>query len=136
LIALAQQLCAKRADCKGGMEMITRLTAFALAGIVVANASHAGEIAPGSAYSIHLDRFAGVVYYAVEPNGYKVVATLAARANGPPIRFTSTLGPGQRMMISVPRSPGQSPVDFEILRNGTALLVADPVSSTTSALAN
>ncbi|UVC19396.1 hypothetical protein [Mesorhizobium onobrychidis] len=69
-------------------------------------ASAAAGLAPASGHSIHLPGFDGVIYYTVEQSGYRVVATLASGADELPIRFISTLGPGQRMAISVPQSIG------------------------------
>jgi hypothetical protein len=114
--------------------MTTRLMAFALACMAMSDVSVAGELAPGNAHSIHLERFDGVVYYSVEQDGYRVVVTLASGAAESPIRFISTLGPGQRLVIAVPRAGDRPSADFEILRNGEALLVNDPVSSSTAAL--
>jgi hypothetical protein len=107
--------------------MTRRFTASAMALLAATGATAAAELAPGGGYSIHLGRFNGAVYYTVEQDGYRVVATLVSGAEGQPIRFASTLGPGQRMTISVPQAVGQPPVDFEILRNGGAILVNDPV---------
>ncbi|WP_210251993.1 hypothetical protein [Sinorhizobium saheli] len=39
-----------------------------------------------------------------------------------PIRFMSTLGPGERLTISVPQALGQSSRDFEIVRDGDVLM--------------
>jgi hypothetical protein len=111
------------------MVMTTRLAASALACIAMSGVSVAGELVPGRTHDVHLGRFDGVVYYSVEQDGYKVVATLASGADALPIRFVSTLGPGQRLVISVPRSIDQPSVDFEILRNGEALVISDPVST-------
>ncbi|MCA1404071.1 hypothetical protein I6F26_15395 [Ensifer sp. IC3342] len=99
----------------------------------------ASDLMPGNGQSIHLGRFNGAVYYTVEKEGYRVVATLASGAEEQPIRFVSTLGPGQRLMISVPQEIGQPSVDFEIIRDGEVLLVneaaATPFDSvTTSAI--
>ncbi|AZO01419.1 hypothetical protein EJ066_16555 [Mesorhizobium sp. M9A.F.Ca.ET.002.03.1.2] len=91
-------------------------------------AATASELPPGDGHSFHLGSFTGVVYYTVEQDGYRVVATLASRAQEQPIQFVSTLGPGQRLAISVPQTSGQQSVDFEILRNGEALVVSDPIS--------
>lgn len=85
-------------------------------------------LAPLNARSIHLARFDGIVYYTVEQDGYRVVATLGSGAEDLPIRFISTLGPGQRIVISVPQSVDQPSVDFEILRDCDALLVSEPSS--------
>lgn len=85
-------------------------------------------LAPRTGHAIHLARFDGIVYYTVEQDGYRVVATLASGAEGLPIRFIATLGPGQRIVISVPQSVDQPSVDFEILRDCDALLVSGPLS--------
>lgn len=116
--------------------MIARLTAYALACTISSAVATAGELAPGNAHSVHLDRFDGVVYYSVEQDGYRVVATLASGAGESPIRVISTLGPDQKIVISVPRAVDQPSIDFEILRIGEALLVNEPVSSTTPNLAH
>ena len=114
--------------------MITRLTVCALACITMSGASAADELAPGNAQSIHLDRFDGVVYYWIEQGNFRVVATLASGVDELPIRFISTLGPDQRIVISVPRAVDQTSVDFEIRRHGEALLVSGPFSSPTVAV--
>lgn len=116
--------------------MIARLTAYALACTMLSAVATAGELAPGNARSVRLDRFDGVVYYSVEQDGYRVVATLAAGAGESPIRVISTLGPDQRILISVPRAVDQPAVDFEILRKGEALFVSEPVSAPTPNLAD
>ncbi|WP_189502100.1 MULTISPECIES: hypothetical protein [unclassified Mesorhizobium] len=86
---------------------------------------------PGNGNSIHLPGFDGVIYYTVEQAGYRVVATLASGADELPIRFISTLGQGQRIVISVPQTIGQPAIEFEILRNGDALVVSDPIAAAT-----
>jgi hypothetical protein len=88
-------------------------------------------LAPLSGHSIHLADFDGVVYYTVERDGYQVVATLASGAEERPIRFLTTLAPGQRMLISVPRQVGEPSLDFEIVRAEDDLVVgyATPCSS-------
>lgn len=48
--------------------------------------------APGSGHSIHLPAFDGVIYYTVEPSGYRAVATLASGVNELPIRSFSPSG--------------------------------------------
>lgn len=48
----------------------------------------------------------------VEQVGYRVVATLASGVDAQPMRFVSTLGSGQRTMISLPQAVGQPSLDF------------------------
>ena len=86
----------------------------------------AGELAPASGHGIYLGRFTGAIYYTMEEDGYRVVATLASGPENSPIRFVSTLGPGHRMLISVPQGVGEFSFKFEVVRNGDALLVSDP----------
>jgi hypothetical protein len=92
------------------------------------------RLASRSGHSIRLGRFDGIVYYTVEQDGYRVVATLASGAEGLPIRFVSTLGPGQRIIISTPQSVNEPAIEVEILRDGDALLVSDLVPRTTADL--
>uniref|UniRef100_UPI0019531E97 hypothetical protein n=2 Tax=Pseudomonadota TaxID=1224 RepID=UPI0019531E97 len=69
----------------------------------------------------------GVVYYTVEPDGYRVVTTLAQGEAGTPVRFVSVLAPGQRALLSTPNERGA----LEISRNGEGLTVrtSGPVSN-------
>ena len=114
--------------------MTRYLTAFALACVAVTGVSVAAELAPINAHSIRLARFDGIVYYTVEQDGYRVVATLASGPEELPIRFVATLRPGQHMLISVPQLVDQPSIDFEILRNGDALVVGGQNSTVTVGL--
>ncbi|WP_331375850.1 hypothetical protein [Sinorhizobium chiapasense] len=106
--------------------MTKRSIAFAMALLAMTGTAAASDLTPGNGHSIHLGRFNGAVYYTVEKDGYRVVATLASGAEEQPIRFVSTLASGQRLMISVPQEIGQPSVDFEIIRDGEVLLVNEP----------
>jgi hypothetical protein len=108
--------------------MTRRFASFAIALLSATAVTAASEVSPGSGYSIHLGRFDGGVYYTVEPDGYRVVATLASGADAQPIRFASTLQPGQRILISVPQAVGQPSIDFEIVRDGDAVFMSDLLS--------
>lgn len=98
------------------------------------SAASAAELAPRSGYSIHLTGINGTLYYTVQPDGYRVVATVAS-AEGSPVRLAATLRAGQRMMISVPQTVDQPAVDLEILRDGDVLRVGEPISAITANLA-
>lgn len=111
--------------------MVARLIAFIVACLAMAGIAGTTELAPVQAQSIRLAGFNGIVYYTVEQDGYHVVATLAFGPEGLPIRFVTTLGPGQRMLISVPQSVGQPPIEVEIRRNGGGLVVGEPGAATT-----
>jgi hypothetical protein len=107
--------------------MTRPLVGLALACLAMTAVAPAAELAPGAGHGIRLAGFDGVVYYTVAHDGYQVVATLASGAEALPIRFSSTLRPGQAIVISVPRSAGEPAIDFEIVRNGEALIVNDPI---------
>ncbi|KAA2237522.1 hypothetical protein [Salinarimonas soli] len=83
----------------------------------------AGEIAPRAGESLSLGSVSGTLYYTVEDNGFRVVATLAAE-DAAPVRFVTTLQPGQTATISVPRGPEESALEIEIARIGQTLQVA------------
>ncbi len=90
--------------------------AFTLASL---GAAHADGLRPFEAQSIHLGDLSGVAYYTVEPDGYRVVTTLAQGAAGTPVRFVSVLAPGQRALLSTPAQAGA----VEISRTGDSLTV-------------
>jgi hypothetical protein len=105
-----------------------RQVLIALASLAaMAGGSMAAELVPTNARSIRLAGLSGIVYYSVEQDGYRVVATLASSAGDLSFRFISTLAPGQRITLSVPQSVGRPPVDFDILRKDDTLVVSDAV---------
>ncbi|WP_245436318.1 hypothetical protein [Mesorhizobium tamadayense] len=116
--------------------MTRYFSAFAFALLTATGSAAASELAPANGHSIQLGSFSGAVYYTVEPDGYRVVATMASGAEQQPVRIVSTLAAGQRMMISVPQALGQPSIDFEIVRDGKALLVSDPTFAPATALEN
>jgi hypothetical protein len=93
--------------------------AFTLASL---GAAHAGDLRPIEGLSVNLGDVSGVAYYTVEPDGFRVVTTLAQGAAGTPIRLVSVLAPGQRVVLSTPRQAGA----LEISRNGDSLVVRNP----------
>ncbi len=73
---------------------------------LAASQTHAGELVAQKAASIEVGGFQGVVYYMIEHDGYRVVATIATGEAGPPVRFIATLAESQRMTISTPGKIG------------------------------
>jgi hypothetical protein len=63
----------------------------------------------------------GVTYYTVEPDGFRIITTLAQDEAGTPIRFVSVLEPRQRVVLSTPRQADE----LEIGRNGDSLTVCN-----------
>jgi len=89
-------------------------------------AAQAGGLKPIEGSSVNLGDVSGVVYYTIEPDGFRVVTTLVEGEKGTPIRFVSVLAPGQRVVLSTSHQPG----GLEISRNG------DEVSVRSSPLSN
>ena len=84
-------------------------------------AAHADGLKPIAGQSIRLGDISGVAYYTVEPDGFRVVTTLAQGEAGSPIRFVSLLMPGQRVVLSTPTRADL----LEITRTGDSLIIRD-----------
>jgi hypothetical protein len=97
-----------------------------LAAIVLAAtpslAARAAELRPMQGMSLPLGELHGIAYYTVEDAGYSVVATLAGQ-DGTPVRFQSTLLPGQKIVVSIPGHPGSQGRTVEFARQGHRMLV-------------
>ena len=91
--------------------------------------AHAGEIGELQAESIDLGGFHGVVYYATENEGYRVVATIAEGETGLPVRFEAVLTESQKMTITVPGKLGETSHVLEMSLAGGKLVVASPQAS-------
>ena len=100
--------------------MSIRSTLFAAAlSLASLGAAHANDLRPIEGKSIDLGEVSGVAYYTVQPDGFRVVTTLAQGEAGTPIRIVSVLAPGQRVVLSNPRQA----YALEINRNGDSVLV-------------
>ena len=108
--------------------MLFRRTMFAAAfALASLGAAHANGLRPIEGHSINLGEVSGVAYYTVEPDGFRVVATLAQGEAGTPIRVVSVLAPGQSVILSTPNQ-----VDaLKISRIGDNVFVgsANPISN-------
>lgn len=93
--------------------------------IVVACGGHAlaEDMIPGHAHNLDLAGIGGVAYYTEEPDGYRVVATLAAKG-GVPVRVIATLPDDRMLTFSVPGPLGGAERRLDIVRSGERLSVA------------
>jgi hypothetical protein len=100
------------------------LGAAVLAATVASSSSAAlaKELGPLQALSLQLGDTNGVAYYTVQGASYHVVATLAAE-RGTPLRFESSLLPGQKLIVSIPDSAGAEAQTIALFRQGNRLLV-------------
>ena len=94
--------------------------AFALAAV---GSAHADGVRPVEARSIELGEVAGVAYYTVERDGFRVVTTLTHGEAGTPVRLVAVLAPGQSVVLSTPRDAGAAPAAVEISRQADTVLV-------------
>lgn len=76
------------------------------------------------AQGIDLGAVSGVVYYTAEPDGFRVVATLAQPGeDNVPVRVEAVLAPGQSVVLSTPHAVGQASEAVEISRQADTVLV-------------
>jgi hypothetical protein len=94
--------------------------AFAL---TVAGAARADGLRPVEGRSIDLGDVSGIAYYTVEPDGFRVVATVAQGEAGTPVRLEAVLAPNQSVVLSSPRIGSVAPNAIEISRRGDQVLV-------------
>jgi len=58
-----------------------------------------------------------------EPDGFRVVATVAQGKAGTPVRLEAVLAPDQSVVLSTPRAGSVAPNAIEISRQGDQVLV-------------
>ena len=98
----------------------------AVIALTASGAAHADALRPIQSRSIDLGTIAGNAYYTVEPNGFRLVATLAQGDTGTPVRFEALLLPGQSVVLSSPHEVGIAADAVEIVRRDDELLVNEP----------
>lgn len=115
------------------MKTITIVTAGLIATALFAantmartsSTSTADTLAPLQAQSIALGPVTGVAYYAVQPDGYHLVATLAAGEDSTPMRFETTLVADQKVVLSVPQAAGQPALEMQFVHSGEGISVSN-----------
>jgi hypothetical protein len=93
--------------------------------VAVCGDVRAEDLAPFGGRSVAVGEMSGVAYYRPTEAGYEVVVTLADGPAGCPVRFVTTLSPGQATTISAPGKSGEEPTSITITRNGDHLSVDD-----------
>ena len=106
---------------KAAMTRVT-FTAILLVAGAVSWAARAEELREIQAKSLQFGDVSGVAYYTVQGQGYRLVVTLAGQ-DSTPVRFESTLLPGQKVTMSMPGSAGANARKIEFSRQGDHLLV-------------
>jgi hypothetical protein len=88
-------------------------------------AAQATELRPIEAASIELGPVKGVAYYDLRGSECHLVATLA-QGESLPVRFSSMLGPQERISISVPGPAGAAAQEIVFTRHGDSVVVSGP----------
>src|SRR5690349_14738050 len=104
---------------------VRRMIMITASALIFFGAARAGELREIRPQNIDLGEVSGVAYYTVQRDGFHVVATLAQREAGTPIRFHAVLLPGQSLVLSTPRAVGVAPVAVEISRQGDKVFVVE-----------
>ena len=104
-----------------------RLALAGLVGLTYATGARAGDLRPIEANVATLGAVTVVTYYTPGPEGFDLVATAQTGEDGAavPLRFTATLAPDQRVVISVPRAVGEPPLAVEFARVGDRVEVRE-----------
>jgi hypothetical protein len=93
---------------------------------LVAGGTRADTLYPMQGKTVDLGTIGGTVYYTIQPDGYRVVATLGTES---PVRFITTLSPEQSIILSTPRGLGEPAIQVRIVRHGEQLLVNSGANS-------
>lgn len=101
-----------------------RTVIYGLAFLLCASAAQALELKPIEAHKIEMNGVNGIAYYTWDGEDCRVVAVLAAGDSGTPVRFSTTLQPGQHVTVAVPGGEGESASAVEFVRQGDSVAVA------------
>jgi hypothetical protein len=88
-------------------------------------ATRAEDLHEIQAKSLQLGDVSGVAYYTVQGQGYRLVVTVAGQ-DSTPVRFESTLLPGQKVTMSMPGSARANARTIEFSRQGNHLVMTNP----------
>jgi hypothetical protein len=74
---------------------------------------------------IALGEFSGALYYVPASDGYRVVATVSSGERVMPLRFSTTLAPGQSVVFSIPGKIDEPERRLEVARAGDRVFLSD-----------
>jgi non-ribosomal peptide synthetase component F len=95
--------------------------------------AHAEGLEPFQGRAIDLGDVSAVAYYTIERDGFRVVATLAKKAeDAVPVRIVAVLAPGQSLTLSTPHEAGAPADAVEIVRRADTLLIHEGVAALTN----
>jgi hypothetical protein len=112
---------------------IKQTTLAAAVALLSIGPAHAEGLKPFQGKVIDLGDVSGVAYYTVERDGFRVVATLAKKAeDAVPVRVVATLAPNQSLTLSTPHEPGAAADAVEIIRRAGTLLIHQGAAALTN----
>lgn len=88
-------------------------------------AAVAGELKPMQAQTIALGAIQGVVYYTVEPDGFRIVITVSSSESGTTQRIISTLAQDQKVIVSIPGEADAPETSIWFKRQGDHLHISE-----------
>jgi hypothetical protein len=95
--------------------------------------AHAEGLKPFQGQDIDLGDVSGVAYYTIEHDGFRVVATLAKKAeDAVPLRVVATLAPDQSLTLSSPHEAAAPAGAVEIIRRADTVLVHEAAAGLTN----
>jgi predicted aconitase len=114
--------------------MNIKQTALAAAlALLSAGPAQADGLKPFRGRVIDLGDVSGVAYYTVERDGFRVIATLAKKAeDAVPVRVVATLAPDQSLTLSTPHEAGAPADAVEIVRRADTLLIHEGAAELTN----
>jgi hypothetical protein len=108
-------------------------TLAAALGLLPLGPVHAEGLKPFQGRAIDLGDVSAVAYYTVERDSYRVIATLAKKAeDAVPVRVVATLAPNQSLTLSTPHEAGAPADAVEIIRQADTALIRDAAAEPTN----
>jgi hypothetical protein len=112
---------------------IKQTTLAAALALLPLGPAHAEGLKPFQGRVIDLGDVSAVAYYTVERDGFRVIATLAKKAeDAVPVRVVATLASGQSLTLSTPHEAGVSADAVEIVRRADTVLIREAASELTN----
>src|ERR1700758_5449130 len=106
---------------------IKQTTLAAALALLLLGPAHAEGLKPFQGRVIDLGDVSAVAYYTVERDGFRVIATLAKKAeDAVPVRVAATLASGQSLTLSTPHEAGGSAGACAVRRRAGPGLIQGP----------
>jgi hypothetical protein len=113
--------------------MNMKQTTLAAARVAVRRPGSRGGAEAVQGRAIDLGDVSAVAYYTVERDGYRVIATLAKKAeDAVPVRVVATPAANQSLTLSTPHEAGAPADAVEIIRQADTVLIREAAAELTN----